>query len=452
MRGIFFCFLCAIFFQAQAQNQSKELRISLYNDSWGGGFTPIYDDLRTYHFQAEYLKTNRFRLFTRYSLLTNRFDTDTLQRKSMNEWIMNGSLSIVQFNEGKGGNIWLKAGIVATGDILGSQIQKVTHQLFGVTQTDLPYYEEKKIHLIIGYAVDKSILTKPLREGRTFQWTLNHALDHHYNYMTTVRVGSPISLKVNRSQIIFTPEYTYAKSHLLNNDLLPKVAEAESGLSFGLKVFSKRIFYHFEIYPYQNFSYGGIGIRLYKENSVRTNPVKPLNLDIEVSLLSKGYGYNFKYSFMPFVILERRAKIIVNHHYHTFLKRYIPDSPIINGHGNQLTVGLQMTVLKAKSSGRIIDPYLNLSLGDKAISIYSKTANVARQTSHHVAINNDVGINIRIPYILNDSKNYLALSMYHRLIFLNSLTPAKESRFVDRNHSPYATTQHAFGVGIRFRI
>lgn len=302
----------------------------------------------------------------------------------------------------------------------------------------------------MGYLVLKTILNKQLKGDRSFQVQLEHSIDYIHNYMSKLSFGIPVTLKTNSSQILLKGNYILSENYLTNNSLLANVLDAESGLCLNLKIVGKTIFYYFKTYPNSGFSYGGIGFRIRKQNEALT-PTS-LNLEIATSVLSNGYGYNFKYSFLSKTALNRKIKMILNHNYHTFLKRFFPDSLQINGHGNQLTIGTEIYLLKSKDKPRVIEPYTNLSLGNKSVCIYSKTRSIDKFLSHHLIINNDLGINAQIPLSFNGMATNMNLSFYHRLTMMTSLTPNNELAFSEITNSPYANIQDAFGIGIRFKI
>lgn len=448
----FFLFLCFFSVFIHAQNKNSEILLSLFNDSWGGGLTPIYDDLRSYHFQFEYNIENKLKVFSKLSFLTNRFEKNISERKSTDEFMLNAALPIFKFKKNKNDNLWVKAGVLVTGDIFGSKIQEMTHSLFDVKQTDLTSEKEKKLYFTLGYILEKNIFIKELSNTKSLQLSVNNILDYHHNYQSNISFGAPLTVKsAANSKIILTPGYTFINNHKKDNHLLSKVFEVESGFNLDLKVFSKGFFYTFKTFPFHNFSYGGIGYRFTKKRTAINNNDTSFKLKIGASVLSNGFGYNYKYAFNQFQFLNRETKIIINHNFHTFLKKYIPNSPTINGHGNQVTVGLEMLILKNNLKKRVIEPFINLSIGDKAISIYSKEIDLKKQVSHHFVINNDVGFNLLIP-IKFISDTALDISFYHRLLFQNSLTPEKESTFVSSKNNPYTNIQNLFGFGINVNL
>src|SRR5690606_23616340 len=126
--------------------------------------------------------------------------------------------------------------------------------------------------------------------------------------------------------------------------------------------------------------------------------------------------------------------------------------PLVNAHGNHLSFGVEAPLLKTKERPRILEPYLNLSAGDKVIAVYSQVYHLEKKVSHHLALTNDIGMNIRIPFAFRTKRYPLSFSAYHRFLLLYSLTPGMESREVNPDNSPYAPLQHMWGMGIRFDV
>lgn len=442
-KGMMFSFLLFSVAGLYAQSKSGEFRLSAYNDSWGGGFTEVYDDLRTCHFELNYARRNRLQIFARYSLLTNRFDADTLQKKALDEFILNGAYSLYRF-KGKGGAVRIRAGILATGNSAGLIIQQIAHEVFNVPQNKMEYYSLRGVYPTIGYEIDKVIADKSVRVR------LDHDLTHHVGYRTSVGIG--VSFGLLDSRVVMNAGYRYMKNHLSGNSLLNKVSYAESGPTLGMKVFGKHIYYHFALYPAHHFSYGGIGIRLYRADSASKVSLNSRWVpDIEVSVLSGRYGYNFKYAFLSFPVLNRSVGVLVNHNFHSLLRSWM-SSFKTNGNANQITAGLEMNLLKTKTKPRIFDPFVNITAGDKAIAVYSQVLDIAKQTSHHLVLCQDAGIRVNVPLKLAAKQLPFSLVLYHRLMLLKSLTPSKESPWVNEVNNPYAPVQHAYGLGIRISL
>lgn len=446
MRALLLSFFLISLAQVHGQG---EFRLSAWNDSWGGGLAPVYDDLRTFHFELDYEKKNRFRIQSRYSLLTNRFDPDSLHRRSLDELVLSGSWALLRFNNGTGGNLWLKGGMVATGDIIGSQIQNTAHEVFGVTLTNLPYYDGNNVYPTLGYSLEKRLISHPLGSGRELQWWLHQSLDHHHGYVTNLGIAGPLTLKTASTSFALTAAYAYLTSHLPDNRLVERVLKAESGVWLGMEVTGRILFLNFRYFPSGNFSYGGVGFRFYR-GMFSTAEERDLGLQVELSLLNKGYGYNLKYAFLPFLLLNRKANIIINHNFHTYLRTYLPQSPTVNGHANQLTAGMELRLLKNRETERWVEPYVNLSAGNRVVSVYSRELPVATSTSHHFTLNGDLGLYLNLP--LFSRLKPLSLSFYYRTAVQHSLTPARESPLVNANNSPYAPQRYNLGGGVRFSL
>src|SRR5690606_41743170 len=176
------------------------------------------------------------------------------------------------------------------------------------------------------------------KQGKKLQWQVNHSLDHYFNYQTRVGLGSGLEVSSGSSRVLFEASYFIAESYLSDHVLLRKVVHAESGLGLGFKVTGRNLYYHFQASPMNYVSYGGVGIRFGRQAAGEEGKQK-LGIKIDLSVWNKGYGYNFKYAFGPFEWGKRRMVWIVNHHFHSILKAYIPRSPLVNAHGNHLSFG-----------------------------------------------------------------------------------------------------------------
>lgn len=430
--------------------QTNELRIGVYNDSWGGGFTPVFDDLRTFHLHASFEKKDKWKIESHYSMLTNRFDTDSSQRIALDEIPLIASFSVFSFPENKG-NVWLKLGLVGTGDFFGSQVQKTAHELFGVTQTDLHYESKKRIYPSFGYLVNYAFFKRQLKGERELALRFKNELDYQAKYKTTISAALSISLMIGEHQVQFVPAYSWAKNQVANSHLLTRMAFAESGFNLNFQVFTQHVYYHFQIYPESQFSYGGVGLRLFKQSSNLKTERKALNMEIDLGVLSQGFGYSFKYSFLPFSLANRRCSVIVIHNYHTLLKKFIPNYPSINGHGLQLSAGLEIGLLKEKLTSRLLEPYLNASLGNKAITLYSKTFNIEQLRSNYFAFSTDAGVDFRLPIQYKSIDKAICFTLYHRLLLSKAWDQSQASTM---SHLVRSTqiAQNLFGFGLKLSL
>ncbi len=440
----FLIFLLSVAIQAQ---DSRSLEIGLYNDNWGGGFTSIYDDLRTYHLQVDYEKRQKLRIYGRVSFLTNRFDTDSSHQRSLDEWSAGVAVPVFKFKQGETGIFWLRSGLLARTSIVGRSIQNAVHDLLDIDEPNLPYYDTDGVHPSIGYQLELNLLDMPLSNNSSMTVRLSHTLDYTHNYSTIASINARMTRGRPGHEIEFSPGYVFADNQLENNQLLRNVLDAESGPRLGIRVNRNRIFYDFQIFPEGGFSYGGIGINLLRGKNSEGN-IDP-GVGIRGSVLGNSYGYSVQYSFLSKNAFNRNMSLIVNHGYHTILKKSLPVSPVVSAHASQITFGAEMQLLPKRESPRKIEPFVNLSAGHKFISLYSGVMPDEETISHHFILNTDQGVEVNLPLNFISKSWVPTFSIFHRLMVLGSLTPDKESGLVNPDNSPYRTYQSAVGVGMR---
>lgn len=444
---IVFTLILLNLYSVALKSQVEEVQFDIENDSWGAGFTPIYDDFRTYGLNAKIITKKRFFFNGEFSYLTNRYDSDSSQRKALDEFLVNFGVPFFPTQEGReNDNLWITAGILFRGKAFGQLLQEKIHGSAGVSEVPLEYYSGNNVYANLGYQFRKTVNLP----NQTWRIGLKNSLNLNLGYNVFATIGVPVIFGTDNNFMSFSTNYTMSKTFLEDNTVLKKVTKAESGFNLRYKVYTKDVFFYFDIYPTTGFSSGGVGFRLGKFKS-NIQPFKK-QVIIELSKLSNGLGYNFKYLIIPFTFQKRTAHVLINHNFHTLLKSYIPDYPNKNGHGNQLTFGTELPFLKQKKSVRIVEPYINLSVGFKGISTYSKVYDIPSSTSFYFATNNDLGVNISIPYRVKKNKHRLTFSIYYRNIFLNSLTPNKEVDFVNTKNNPYRTYQNAIGFGLLVRL
>lgn len=429
---------------------SQEFQISSFNDSWGGGTGEVYDDLRSYGFELRYKTPKNIIFKTTFSNLTNRKDANIEQQKSLDELILSASFPVFQNFKSDKYEIRLKGGVLTTGSIFGKELQSITHSLFGVEQTNLAYSNEKGVYPHLGYSISKNIYQKEILNKHLLKVSLKNSIDYIPNFKNVIKFNLPVSLNGKYSKIVFSTNYIISENFIKGNNLLENTVNAESGLNFNFKVYGKYFFYYFENYATSQFSSGGFGFRFAKK-SKKSNSENYL-FKVEPSMLNNGYGFNFKYLFAESSLWKRRTHLIINHNFNTLLKKFIPSSPDVNGHANQLTFGGEIEILEQKKKRRIITPYTNISIGNKSIHIYSKNIDLEKTISNHFVINNDLGIKVRKAIRFKSKVSAINFQLYYRSTLLKSLTPKKESNLVSLDDNPYQKFQTAIGLGIQFKI
>ena len=100
--------------------------------------------------------------------------------------------------------------------------------------------------------------------------------------------------------------------------------------------------------------------------------------------------FAIKYRFEGIQLLSRKVKLLLNHHYHTLLQKFLINSPEVRGHTNQITFGSEYEIGEYDLVFGI-RPFVNLSTGIKSTSIYSRVFELEKETTYNFAATSDFG-------------------------------------------------------------
>lgn len=438
--------ICAI--ESKAQTPEHQLDFSLWNDNWGGNVTQVYDDYRTLAFELAYQRKNRWGILARFSQLSTRYEKDSLRRQATDEWVIQGNYALLPYSEEKRFAFDVLGGVIYVGSQAGQKLQSFTHETFGVAPSNLIPSTEKHLFLSLGYRMNYALLKQYPLLNNQFRVSLAHQLTYTPGYTFITDIGVRLELKNDYHRLRFTPGYVFANT--FNPDLFVSntVTEAESGISLDVEFQAQRFFYHLKVFPQQNYCEGGIGLRLlqFKAKDTRENTEK-----FAVNVLGDGLGYDFTFGSKARYIKSFPYRYILQYQFNSYLKKYFPLSPDIKAHGNSLTGGMELDLLKDNPK-RWITPYASLTAGFKHIAVYSKVLPLDLQRSWHLTANQDLGIRWNIPMPAKLSQKRLQLLMFQRLIFQYSLSPDSESTLINPDSSPYRAFLKTYGIGARFNI
>lgn len=431
---------------AQDQIKDNNLEFSFFNDSWGGGIVRMPDDLRTFGFVLRYTSKDKISIYAKYSAMTNRFGEIKEFRNRFDEIVLKTYLPVLDFAEGQG-YLGLNLGVYATGDFYGEEMQNFLHEKYEIPTIVLPYTKDRGYHYLVGFYFSRNLIYKPINHKKYLQFKLNISSEYSYNYLSLTDISIPIFLRYNNSSKYLSIRTGYKfTNNLSENKVLDRVLLAESGINFNVKVGLKNIFLFFEYFPKNGYSKGGFSFRLNKDRNA--NKSQNLTKDhIEVTVLNKGYGYNLKYLRDFTTFKNRDVRIIVNHNFHSLIKRYIIKYPQFLGHGIQFTIGCEVDLMESKGIFKTIKPYANLSSGYKLLSIYSGLTKIERINFHHFVVMNDTGVKLYLPIKFLPRKPNFNFLIYHRLLYLSSV---KKSDYTRRTWDPHKTFQSRWGLGMIF--
>ena len=424
--------------------QYAKYEFSMLNDSWGGGIAKMSDDLRTFGFDFRYTSKGLISVYTKYSSFTNRYHRDSLQRKRFDELVFKTRLPVLNLPSSNG-SMGLILGVYANGNFGGEIIQNLEHDRFNISKVELPYYKGISFHHVVGMYFSNDILNQRITENRSLMVKMDFTAEYSYQYLFLTQISFPFIYKYEEDKyLLFKVGYNYV-NNLSDNELRKDILEAESGLNFAIRIAFKNTYFYYEVFKDKPFSSGGFGMRFtpgHKNKELVTSKDK-----LEISIVSKGYGYNLKYLKEIATLYNRKVSFIIILDFHSLLKLYLPSYPDVLGHGNQLTIGAELDLFEPLDLYGIVNPYMNLSFGVRIVSIYSGLVEIDRLDYFHFAMNNDVGVKIRLPLKIFTKKINLNFLAYRRLMLLS---PIEDGELVRPNASPHKTLQHRYGAGVIF--
>lgn len=445
---VLFSILALSSLSALAQTPAHELKFSLWNDNWGGNLTQVYDDYRTLAFELEYKKSNRWGILARFSQLSTRYEPDSLLRQTTDEWVLQGSYALVPYQLDKRFQLEFMLGTVYIGSQAGEKLQAFTHETFGVAPSNLIPATAKKLYLSSGYQLGFALLKNRTFLQRQTRISLTHQLNWTPGYALIADAGIRLEFKNDFQRLRITPGYVWARAYDPELHVNNTVLQAESGLSLDVEFEAQRFFYRFKVFTQQGYCEGGIGLRLFQLKSLDTREGSP---HFSVSALGNGLGYDFTLATPDAIFRKFPYRFIGQYQFNSYLRKYFPLSPQVKAHGNSLSGGISLDLVKAKAH-RWITPYTSLTGGFKHIAVYSKVLPINLERSWHLTANHDLGIVWSLPTPRWLSSTKLQLLTFHRFLFQYGLSPDKESNLVNEKNSPYRAIQRTIGIGARFRI
>lgn len=344
-----------------------KMELGFLNDSWGGGFTPIEDDYRSFGAMLKYNYTDRITVNTSLSGLTIKSWQDTSKRGRLDEFSINGKFLFL--NRPKiFSKLYAVAGVITLGKFLGNNVQNGAHQSFGVSAISLPYTGFKRVRPQIGlsYGLSEIKLFNSSGCKASIAPELEYMLAPGILWTADLRV--PLIFRSHEKSVTIALGYKRNKG-LSGNYVLNRVLDKESGPVIDFRADAGRFFYFFKVYPVTNFSVGGFGAKLIDVKD-SDEDFKGIRFAFEAGSYTKGYGYFTKALFSPFAKQRSRLFITLTNSFGTLLKKRLAEYPFIQGHYQQAMLGSRLMLLKCKNKFQL-NPFIELALGYHSINFYS---------------------------------------------------------------------------------
>jgi hypothetical protein len=378
---------------AQLVSDFPYLTISTLNDNWGGAFTPIKDDQRSFGFIVDY----QFELLNctsqakiTYSGLTNRFANPDSSRLDELEiflrfpvWRLEDKLIISAIG-----------GAIITGDLGGEQLQNSFHEAVGVAPVILPYPIGNKTFAFIGASLwGKKTLTNWGYESYfNLESNIEYQLAPGYTQKLKIQIGPTVS-NARNDKIWLYLGYANTQAYF-NNAALKSVANTETGffLNYGMKLGIAN--FGFTVYPESKFTMGYIGLTLL--NGGVDKKLEHVDVTSEIGALGDDKGLFVRYLWNKAGADKSNWLFDAHYQFWTLGKKHTPDYPNVLSNYQQFSLGANYHFIKPKNTLQAI-PYVSARAGVKQIRTYAGQQPASTQSDYHFMMLGEAGLRIKFP-------------------------------------------------------
>lgn len=409
-------------------SNQKEIEIFTHNDNFGAGYTPIYDNLRSYGLGINIKANDSLSMSLNLSGLTNNSYENISDRGRLDELFFKIHFKI---NKSQKNQIFINTGIASYNNWGMGFAQDLTHNIFGVKSDNLNYTYENEINALMGIKLIHSF--KPIHQNIWIQPQIE------YNYFTNnyheITPKIPISLNIKNQKIFnFSLGYRHI-SNLSNQKIIENINRAESGLLLEYKMIMGPIAFSWVAYPNQNFSIGTYSLILKKQTQKYEKP----DVILELGAFAESGGFYNKISWNKTGFLTDHLLFNIYKQYSTYLRKKLNGYP--DRYSNQQQYGIGFDLHAFKSSKKFqVNPYIGFNMGIKRAMVYSGRKYYAYEEFINPAMIGEAGLKIKLPDSWSYQNTLFALGIHYKYakIFSND---NYESHYLKSN-------PHYFGAGL----
>ena len=399
--------------KAQLLTPEPHLTLSGFNDSWGGGFTQIKDDLRSFGFEADYqfyvseAKVMQTRL--RYSGLTNRYAIDSSRLDELELLVRypifmkkNMGLSKIIVSAEGGGYL--------TGNLGGSDLQNSFHNSVDVAEVALAYPGNYQLYPMLGASLWYNRLV--FREDINLIAQANYRIAPNYLQYYCGSIG--LAIKNYGAGDQFSLSVAYQHTAMFSDDTTRlAVANAETGFSINYDMRVGLFNYGIRVYPATKFAVGTIGISILSDNKkykyIETGDPDML---VEFGALLDG-GLFIRFSTIPYADVNIYKWLLLGfetrYQYWTYGRAELGSDPNQLGHYQQATIGYSIQFFEIKPKMQLL-PYVALGAGFRGEYLYKADNQADRKTVNSFLLQTEGGLRLKFPSFGFDKNCYYGLS------------------------------------------
>lgn len=391
-----------------ANKPKWDLEMGAINDSWGGGFSQINDDARSFGLYVNFDKNQLWGVNTLYSGITNKSFADTTLSSRIDEWRIEGYYQLIREAAG-----WFNlrglGGIVISGNLGGQKFQNSTTFLFGVDKVTLPYSNFEGVFTHVGFLAN----TAPLKIGGgtklfyAIEPTLKTTYTLGYEYVLDARL--PIGIyDYYHDRLAIELFYRHTES-LTNDRALQNMAAKESGLGFGLNRNAGGFRVFWNTFLQSDYSLGGLALCF--QGKKDRKPFQKADVIMEFGLFSEGLGYYNKYHWNDTKLWNNHLKFSFLHSYGTYRSNYLKEYPDVTGHYSQTEVGGFVHIFEEKPKFQL-NPKFGLNAGFKKESYYAgRDVTALPLKASGLVVHGEAGLTMSFPLIFLSQNALYGLNM-----------------------------------------
>ena len=378
---------------AQFASDYPYLTISTLNDNWGGAFTPIKDDQRSFGFIVDYqfaLLNGISQAKITYSGLTNRFAYPDSSRLDELEIFLRFPVWRLE------DKIIFSAtgGAIIAGDLGGEQLQNNFHEVVDVAPVILPYPVGNKVFAFFGASIwgKKTLSIWGDESYFNLESNIDYQLAPGYNQKLKVQAGPTVS-NTRNDKIWLYLGYANTQAYF-ENSALKSVAKTETGffLNYGMKLGIAN--FGFTVYPESKFTIGYIGLTLL--NGGDDKKLERVDVTSEIGALGDDKGLFVRYLWNKAGADKSKWLLDAHYQFWTLGAKYTPDYPNVLSNYQQFSLGVNYHFITPKNTLQAI-PYVSARAGVKQIRTYAGQQPAPTVSDYSFMLLAEAGLRIKFP-------------------------------------------------------
>jgi hypothetical protein len=390
---------------AQRFGEKPYLTLSSHNDNWGGGFTTIKDDFRSFGLAADFQTTlygSRVMQGTlSWNGFTNRYGADSSR---VDEIKLHLRLPVMRLGSRYKLDALVGGGMA--GAYGGQDIQNKIHELASSRRVDFPYTQQNQPFAYGGLLI--------WGQHQLYQLSESLSLQAMPAISSTLGAASVYTLEASvhlTLQNVLSDQITLGVGYL-NQRMFPDrtyeaVFNAERGLYLDYNLRLGALHFGIKAFPQNRFSYGTLGITLLNWKG-RSAP-EHIDYTVELGWFSKAQGFFIRQLWNE--LTPGKKHFLFDLHYQSWelMKGRVRNYPDRLGHFHQISFGGYYQPIAPKNKWQLL-PYVSARIGYKQEKTYGGKVAGPTYTVWSVPLIGEGGIKLKLPARLMHKNCYYGIT------------------------------------------